>query len=138
MCLTRNIPDSPLPTTPMNIKPHPLISGLALCATSIGLASCGGGGGNAGSKNGQVGSGTYAVGGKVRGLTTSAVTLQNNGKDDLTVNGNVTFSFTTQLATSSTYKVTIKQQPTGQTCVVFNSAGTIGTADVTDVDVACN
>ena len=41
------------------------------------------------------------------------------------------------MAQGAAYNVTVKTNPTGQTCTVTNPSGTVGTADVTNVSVAC-
>ncbi len=83
---------------------------------------------------------TYSVGGMVTGLEVgNSVTLQNNNGDDLTVNGDGSFTFVTELADGFNYNVTVSTQPTSpnQTCTVTNEMGTISSADVTDVTVTC-
>ncbi len=80
---------------------------------------------------------TYSVGGTVSGLTGTGLALQNNGADTLAVAADGPFVFLTELADTSSYAVTVSTQPTGQTCSVTNGSGTIATADVTDVGVAC-
>ncbi|NNM64601.1 MAG: hypothetical protein HKL99_08305, partial [Burkholderiales bacterium] len=83
---------------------------------------------------------TYSIGGTLSGLTTGtglAVVLQDNGGDDLTLTGNGSFTFATQIATTAPYSVTVKTQPSGQTCTVTNGAGTVGTAQVLNVSVIC-
>ena len=81
---------------------------------------------------------SFTIGGTVAGLTTSAsVTLLDNGTDSLTVTTNGAFTFKTALASGAAYKVTIGAQPTGETCTVTNGSGTVGTANVTNVAVAC-
>lgn len=79
---------------------------------------------------------TYSVGGPISGLSGS-VTLQNNGGDDLTLNGNGTYAFNTTLIDGGSYNVTVSVQPTGQTCTVSNPSGTIPGANVTNVAVTC-
>jgi len=79
---------------------------------------------------------TYSVGGTASGLSGSAV-LQDNGGDNLTVTASGSFTFATQLASGAAYNVTVQTSPTGQTCTVTNGTGTIGTANVTNVAVAC-
>ena len=79
---------------------------------------------------------TFSVGGTVSGLTGSVV-LQDNGADDLTVAANGPFTFATQRPFGGSYAVTVKTNPTGQTCTVANGTGTIGTANVTNVSVTC-
>ncbi len=65
------------------------------------------------------------------------MTLLDNGADTLTVTANGAFTFKTALATGAAYKVTVGTQPTGETCTVTNGSGTVGTANVTNVAVAC-
>ena len=82
------------------------------------------------------GSGSYAVGGTISGLTGSLV-LQDNGANDLTLTTNGSYAFSAPLGMGATYSVTIKAQPTGETCAVANEQGTVGTANVTNVNVTC-
>ena len=81
---------------------------------------------------------TYTIGGTLSGLNSGAsVTLLDNGTNALTVTANGAFTFTTALASGKAYKVTVSVQPTGETCTVTNSSGTVGSANVTNVAVAC-
>lgn len=88
---------------------------------------------------------TFTVGGTVTGLATGGnVVLQNNAGNNLTVSASGSFTFTTALATGATYAVTRLTNPTlpagtpaGQTCTVTNGSGTIASANVTNVAVAC-
>jgi len=81
---------------------------------------------------------TYTIGGTVSGLSTGdSVTLLDNGTNALTVTANGAFTFTAALASGKAYKVTVSVQPTGETCTVTNSSGTVGSANVTNVAVAC-
>jgi hypothetical protein len=79
---------------------------------------------------------TYSVGGTVSGLT-GTVVLADNGTDNLTLSANGPFSFATTLAGGSGYSVTVRTNPTGQTCAVASGSGTIGSANVTNVTVTC-
>ena len=79
---------------------------------------------------------TYSVGGTVSGLS-GTVVLQDNGGDNLSVTANGPFSFPTQLASGAAYAVTVKTQPSGQTCTVGSGTGTVGSANVTNVAVTC-
>jgi hypothetical protein len=79
---------------------------------------------------------TYTIGGTVSGLTGS-VTLLNNGANSLTLSANGSFAFTTALAAGSAYAVTVSTQPSGETCTVSSGAGTVGSATVTNIAVAC-
>src|SRR5512135_1488666 len=80
----------------------------------------------------------FTVGGTLSGLASGAtVTLQNNGADALVLDSNGVFTFATSLAAGASYAVAVGIQPTGQTCVVSNGSGTVGSANVTDIAVAC-
>ncbi|KTD12415.1 transmembrane protein [Legionella hackeliae] len=79
---------------------------------------------------------TRTVGGVVSGLSGSVV-LQNNGADTLIINSNGGFTFPTPLAQGSSYNVTILTQPATQTCSVSNGTGTIGTTNITNVQITC-
>ena len=79
---------------------------------------------------------TYAVGGSVSFLS-GTVVLQDNGGDDLSVSANGPFNFATKLAGGGAYNVTVKTNPSGQSCSVANGSGTIGSADVSNVAVSC-
>ncbi len=79
---------------------------------------------------------TYTVGGTVSGLS-GTVALQNNGGDDLTISADGAFTFSTAIADGSDYSVTVKTQPSGQSCFVPNGSGTVSGANVTDVTMNC-
>ena len=82
----------------------------------------------------------FSIGGTVTGLADDAqVVLQNNGGDDLVVNGNEPFTFTTELFDLNEYEVTVLSEPTepSQSCAVTNASGVLSGANVTDVDVTC-
>src|SRR5207237_235440 len=82
----------------------------------------------------------FTVGGSISGLMGTGMVLQDNGADNLTINGtgNVNFTFATPLPAGATYGVTILTQPSrpAQPCNVFNYTG-IATANVSDVLVDC-
>ena len=78
----------------------------------------------------------YSVGGTVSGLS-GTVVLQDNGGDDLSVTANGSFTFATSLAGGAGYSVTVKTNPSGQSCTVSNGSGTVGSANVTNVAVSC-
>lgn len=81
---------------------------------------------------------TRTVGGSVSGLAASeSVVLQNNGSDNLTVNSNGSFTFSTPVAQGASYNVTILTQPSTQTCTVTNGSGTVGASNITNVQVTC-
>jgi Protein of unknown function (DUF1566) len=79
----------------------------------------------------------YSIGGSISGLNSgSTVVLQNNAGDDLPLSDNGNFSFAAFVASGSTYSVTVKTQPDGQTCTVAKGTGTAN-ATVSDVAVTC-
>jgi hypothetical protein len=83
---------------------------------------------------------TFTVGGTVNGLAGEGLVLQNNGGDDLAINADGNFTFTTALADLSDYEVTILTQPgnPSQTCTVANAAGTLAGTDADNVEVTCS
>ena len=80
---------------------------------------------------------TYSIGGKVTGLTTTGLVLQDNGGDDLPISGNGPFAFATRVASGAAYAVTVKTQPLQFYCFVTKGAGTVAASAVADVAVQC-
>jgi predicted transcriptional regulator len=80
---------------------------------------------------------TYTVGGTVSGLIGSVTLYEDTSGEDLALSTNGSFAFATEQVDGTPYAVTVLAQPTGQTCSVTNGSGTITTADVTNVSVAC-
>jgi phosphatidylethanolamine-binding protein (PEBP) family uncharacterized protein len=81
----------------------------------------------------------YTVGGTVTGLSVSGLVLRLNNSSSLIVpNGAASFKFSTGLVTGASYAVTVSNQPTGQTCLLTNSSGIIGSANVVSVGVSCS
>ena len=78
----------------------------------------------------------YKLGGTLSGVK-GTVILVNNGGDQLVLNANGAFSFKKLVAGGAVYHVTVKHQPANQRCTVTNGAGTVGSADITDVAVTC-
>ena len=109
-----------------------LTAKLGLALTLVVFAGCGSSGGD----GGIVGSVFYTVGGTVSGLV-GTVVLQDNGADDLSVSANGAFTFATEIADGAAYHVTVKTQPSGQTCTASSNTGTIAGANVTNVSVVC-
>lgn len=100
----------------------------------MGIAGCGGG-----SDDTAVPPVPYSVSVTVSGLAGSGLVLQNNGGNDLAVNSNNTFTFSTQVADGSGYSVTVKTEPDtpAQGCRVQYGSGTISGAAVNNVLVTC-
>jgi 6-phosphogluconolactonase (cycloisomerase 2 family) len=82
----------------------------------------------------------YTVGGTLTGLGGSGLVLQDNAGDDLSIDANGSFAFSTGIAKGGAYAVTVAAQPTNpaQQCVVHNGTGTIDKAAVTHVIVSCS
>jgi trimeric autotransporter adhesin len=83
--------------------------------------------------------GSFSVGGTVAGLAGSGLVLRNNGADDLAIASNGSFTFATELASGSTYEVTVATQPGSppQTCTIADASGTVGSTHVRTVKVTC-
>ncbi|WP_076997830.1 beta-propeller fold lactonase family protein [Variovorax sp. KK3] len=82
---------------------------------------------------------TFSVGGTVSGLEGTGLVLQNNAGDDLPITADGSFSFATEVASASSFNVTVKTQPKilDQTCTVANGTGLIMTAGTTSVAITC-
>jgi large repetitive protein len=135
------------------MKKFHLSVGCAAALIGTVVVGCGGGGGSIDAPldgdaldAGASDSGTkdttaksFAVGGTVTGLLGTGMVLQNNGADDITVNANGTFVFSTKVVSGRPFAVTVKNQPTApsQTCTVSGATGTVATANVTTVVVKC-
>ena len=78
----------------------------------------------------------YTIGGTVSGLS-GTVVLRDNGGDNLSVTGNGSFTFASPVATGGAYNVTVKTNPSGQTCTVSGGSGTVASANVTGIAVSC-
>ncbi len=87
--------------------------------------------------NGVASSATYTIGGGISGLTTQGLILLN-GTDTVTPNaGDTSFTFSTAVPAGTPYDVSVQLQPDSVTCTVTGGSGTVGTANVTDVQVTC-
>jgi hypothetical protein len=81
----------------------------------------------------------YTVGGSISGLAgSSAIVLQDNGGDNLSLTTNGTFTFVTPLSAGTKYTVTILTQPKAPTqiCVVLNGTGTAN-VNITNIQILC-
>jgi hypothetical protein len=80
---------------------------------------------------------SYSVGGSITGLTADGLVLAN-GADVLPLDrGASRFTLPARVAETGSYRVTVQTQPSGLSCVVNNSQGTMGAVAVTDVEVRC-
>jgi len=84
---------------------------------------------------------SYAVGGTVTGLSGSGLVLADNGTDQLSVNAQGRFTFSTKVPSGSDYHVTVVSQPTNssQNCMVQNGSrdGTVTDRDVSSLSIDC-
>jgi len=83
---------------------------------------------------------SFQVRGTIMGLTGSGLVLQNNGGDNITVDGpTTTFMFPARVASGGMYNVTVLTQPTGpvQTCMPSANVGPVTNADITTVVITC-
>lgn len=81
---------------------------------------------------------SYTVGGTVSGLAANqAVTLTLNGTTDVSMTSNGSFVVPFALSSAQPYAITVKTQPTSQTCSVANGSGTIAVANITNIVVTC-
>ena len=81
---------------------------------------------------------TYTVGGTVSGLGSGlSVTLAEQRRECVGRNCQRQFHVRDGARRGAAYAVTVGTQPTGQTCTVTNGAGTMASANVTNVTVSC-
>ena len=109
---------------------------LAACGGTTATGKDAGTGSDAGSATDAATTG-FALRGTVTGLVGAGLTL-TTGTEDLAIPADGSFAFPTRLPTGASYSVTIKSQPSGQTCSVTNGSGVIGTSSVIDILVACS
>ena len=108
-------------------------------AVTLGLWSCGGGGGSA---EGGKGAKTYALAGTLAGLRSGKVVLSNGVErveivaDDGLSQDRPIEKFT-PLPAGTNYDVQVVDQPPGVTCEVVNGTDTMPTAEVNNVLVLC-
>ena len=90
-------------------------------------------------ENVPVTAGPYTVNVTTSGLLGSGLVLQLNGGSDLSVTVDSQQSFTTQLADTAAYTVSVLSQPSTplQHCNVVNNSGVVAGEDVTHVSVQC-
>jgi K319L-like, PKD domain len=82
---------------------------------------------------------SYRLGGSVAGLAGTGLMLQNQDGTNIAVSANGSFTFAAPVASGTSYSIAITSQPTQpiQTCTVSNGSGVIGSADITNIAVAC-
>lgn len=80
----------------------------------------------------------FKVGGSLAGLTSGNVTLQLNGTENLNLNQNGNFQFSSNLSSGTDYDVVVVQQPTGLSCSINNDSGKISNSSVNNLEVICS
>lgn len=81
---------------------------------------------------------TSSISGTVTGLASGLnLTLLNNGTTELIVPKDGAWSFAGTVASGTTYNVTVKTQPIGQTCTVTRGTGTYTSGTATAIQVTC-
>ncbi len=100
---------------------------------------CGSGGVSNQKPPAQNGSGGYIVGGTIKGLIGTGLILQNNGGDDLVIEKNGPFEFSSRIEEGILYSVTILSQPENprQVCQVINGSQPMEVGSANDVLVEC-
>jgi len=79
---------------------------------------------------------TFTISGTISNLS-GTVVLQDNAGDTLSKSANGSFTFATALNNNAPYNVTVHTQPSNQTCTVTNGSGTVSSANVTNITIAC-
>jgi hypothetical protein len=82
-------------------------------------------------------SASYSVSGSVTGLVTSQLVIQSNLAEEITIDVDGSFVFTTDFQSGSDYEVIVALQPQTLTCSVSNAAGQVLNDNVTNVAINC-
>ena len=78
----------------------------------------------------------YTVSGTVKGLQGSLI-IQNNSKDDLTIDQDGNFSFKTTLADKEKFNIQVDTEPCAQRCEIKSGIGTIDGKNVDNIEINC-
>lgn len=83
--------------------------------------------------------GVFTIGGTVQGLAGSGLVLRKDDEEDLPIASNGNFTFATEEASGTPYQIIVKTPPANpnQTCTIANASGTVGGANVRNVNVTC-
>jgi uncharacterized repeat protein (TIGR03803 family) len=104
---------------------------------ALALGGCAGSVNNSSSGGGTTGQ-TYTLSATLSGLTSSGLVLMVNGTTVNVAPSAKTLQLATSLPSGTSYSVTVKTQPTGETCSVAGGSGTISSANVANVVVTCS
>jgi 6-phosphogluconolactonase len=109
-----------------------------LCA----ISACGGGGGSGAAPPPPPPpppATKFTLGGTVSGLSGTGLQIQNNGGDTLSVTQDGSFTFATSVSGGANYSVSVSRSPVNpiQQCMLTNSTGAVGSANVANVTLDC-
>jgi hypothetical protein len=80
---------------------------------------------------------TYTVGGSITGLAASGLTLADGQETLAVANGATSFAFPQAVPAGDAYQVTIGGQPRAETCAIADGTGSVGSADVSSIQITC-
>lgn len=121
-------------TVPTLQKCWSIVSSIVLSSV---IAGCGGGGSATDGATASPVTPTYSVGGTLNGLANGQSVVLQNGNGDVVVSANGTFVVATKVTGGTTYDVSVKTQPVGQSCTVSANQGTVS-ANVSSIVVTCS
>lgn len=80
----------------------------------------------------------YSISGMISGIS-GTIILQNNNKDDLTIDAgdDSVFTFHATLTSGQAYNVTVKDKPANHVCYVYGGAGVVNGTNVNNIKIAC-
>jgi hypothetical protein len=81
---------------------------------------------------------SYSIGGAVSGISSGELVLQNNSNENISINYDGSFSFTTPVASGAAYDVQIISPPSGHSCIVVNGTGYVDSVDISGITVTCS
>jgi hypothetical protein len=79
---------------------------------------------------------SYTLGGSITGLNGS-ILIQSNLSENLTLNAEGTFTFTSRYLANTNYSLRIITQPSFQSCTITNSSGVVQNANVNNILITC-
>ena len=104
---------------------------LAALALPLSLAACWDDSTPAGTPS------AFTIGGSIAGLSADGLVIAN-GADTLNpMHGTASFAFATPVATGAAFAVTVTTQPAGESCAVTAGSGTVGSANVSSIQISC-
>jgi hypothetical protein len=80
------------------------------------------------------------IGGTVSALAGNGLVLHLAAgaiAEDKSIHGNGLYDFSASVPPGTAYALSVKTQPTGQTCALAITSGSMGSSDIDNADVAC-